>query len=120
MMSTDWQRWPARLWGDDWIAPMSEVLDINRRTIERWRAGEGEPREALQNELRKLALRPEARAVGSVLRRLSRGETLEDIRRDLKAMQIAVDRVAADYRLAECAMSKFETIPALQNRTQSP
>ena len=39
----DWEDSAHRLWGDDFIAPMSEVLGINRRTIERWRAGQGEP-----------------------------------------------------------------------------
>lgn len=102
----NWQEWPERLWGHDWIAPMAEVLDINRRTIERWRAGEGEPNIGLQTEMRRLAMHHEARAVGSVLRRLARGETLEDIRRDVRAMQIAITRVSAD-------MGKYGTIPVL-------
>ncbi len=105
-MTADWQEWPQRLWGDDWIAPMSEVLGINRRTIERWRAGQGAPRLHLQQELRRLALRSEARAIGMVLRRLANGEQLDDIRREVRDMHTALVRVAE-------SVGKFETIAVL-------
>lgn len=111
-VATDWQEWPQRLWGGDWIAPMSEVLAINRRTIERWRAGEGAPHPGLQQELQRLAAYAEPRSVGIVLRRLARGETLDDIRRDLRAMQTALTRVAAEA-------GKYATIPVLEKEIAS-
>lgn len=94
MMGRDWQKWPQRLWGDDWIAPMSEVLEINRRTIERWRAGEGAPRSQLQEQLQRMSQCNDPRAMGAILRRLARGETPDAIRRELQAMQAALDEVA--------------------------
>ena len=105
----DWQEWPQRLWGDDWIAPMSEVLNINRRTIERWRAGEGEPNIGLQTELRRLALRYGARAIGNVLRRMARGETLKEIKADIREHQIATTRI-------EVELGKYGSIPILASR----
>lgn len=94
-----WQQWPERLWGDDWIAPMSEVLGINRRTIERWRAGQGEPNLRLQEELRRLGMHPLARQMGAVLRRMAKGETVADIREDIRAMERAIVQVEKGVNL---------------------
>ncbi len=105
---SNWQSWPKRLWGDDWIAPMSEVLGINRRTIERWRAGQGEPRRELQEDLWRLAMAPEVRAVGQpevraigrALRRLAAGRSFDDIRAEAKMMLVVVKHLeenAAQY-----------------------
>ncbi len=99
MMAYSWQRWPERLWGEDWIAPMSEVLNINRRTVERWRAGQGAPNTRLIGELQRLAMRPEARSIGAVLRRMANGESASDIRRDMRAMELAITQVEEGVNL---------------------
>ena len=88
-----WQSSAAALWGDQWIAPMAEVCRINRRTIERWRAGDGEPNEVIQRDLARLALFPYARQIGDVLRRVANGETLDDVEADCSAIRHATNRV---------------------------
>jgi len=106
-----WQDHAERLWGEEWIAPMSEVLDINRRTIERWRAGEGGPGHGLKVELQRLALHYNARATGGILRRMASGETLDDIRREIREQAVAIASIQA-------AIGKYSTIAILAARTE--
>lgn len=77
----DWTDAAAALWGPDWIAPLSDVWGVNRRTVERWRSGDGAPREPLQAWLIRQASRADAdgRMAGDILRRLARGETAAQI-----------------------------------------
>ena len=110
-MPVAWKDYAIRLWGDDFIAPMSDVLGINRRTIERWNAGEGAPREGLQAELRRIALRSHARQVGTILRRMARGETLADIRADYRAHMVASTAV-------EHELGRYNAIAVLANRNE--
>jgi hypothetical protein len=78
----DWQAACAELWGADWIAPLSEVLRINRRTVERWRSGATAIPEDLADQLWELGRGDEyRRAYGIILRRIAKGEAPETIRR---------------------------------------
>lgn len=96
-MVRDWQEAAQALWGDDWIAPMAEWADINRRTIERWREGKGEPRTELRDRLVQIARRAgtDARSMGDVLRRMARGETADDIRTEIAATRRTLARIEA-------------------------
>lgn len=91
----DWQQAARALWGDDWIAPLSEFISVNRRTIERWRAGEGEPSGAIADGLVGVARRSgyDAAHTGKILRRLSSGETVADITDEIAAMRRSLVRV---------------------------
>lgn len=91
----DWQDAACALWGDDWIAPLSELLGANRRTVERWRAGEGEPRASTAETLVMLARRSgaDARAMGTTLRRISNGETAQDLIDEMNATMRSLRRV---------------------------
>ena len=91
-----WRCDARKLWGDDFIAPMSEVLDLNRRTVQRWNLGEGEPAQRIQLELRRLASRTQAQALGRVLRRMANGERLEDIASDYRAHVSAAKIIEAE------------------------
>lgn len=102
----DWQDSAQRLWGEEFIAPMSEVLMINRRTIERWKAGEGQPSNGIQVEMMRLAMRAESREIGTVLRRMANGTTLDEIDRDIRNQQVAARRVRTD-------LGKFNAISVL-------
>lgn len=97
-MIADWQEAALALWGDEWIAPMSEWSDINRRTIERWKAGAGAPRQRLQDRIVTIAERAgdDAQAMGDVLRRMARGGSINGIREHIAALQRAVDLVEDD------------------------
>lgn len=101
-----WQDHARALWGDEWIAPMSEVLDINRRTIERWRRGDGAPADVIQRSLARIAQRPDPHLIGDVLRRLARGETCDDIAEDYAARRAALQRVRD-------MLGKYHSIPVL-------
>ena len=95
------------MWGDDWIAPLSEVLNINRRTVERWKSGEGNIPPHIAAELVKIPRIGSAqRAYGDILRRLARGETMEDVEASIADQRRAVARVRAD-------LGRFATIPVL-------
>jgi hypothetical protein len=85
---------------------MAEVLGINRRTIERWNAGNGAPRESIQNELRRLAIYPVAREIGDVLRQMAQGVSLDEIEQGIRNQQVAVRRVRA-------SLGKFDAIAIL-------
>lgn len=91
----DWKEAARRLWGDDWIGPLAEVAGINRRTIERWKAGDGAPREIVADTIIMLARRSggDARVTGAVLRRMAGGATEADIRAEINAMKRALERI---------------------------
>lgn len=97
------------LWGDDWIAPLSEVLAVNRRTIERWREGRGQPRPEIIAELARLAALPNTRAVGRMVRRLANGDTLATITAEIEADREAVATIATQ-------IGTYSTIDALKGR----
>lgn len=92
---TGWQEAARNLWGDDWIAPLSELIEVNRRTIERWKSGEGEPRQGIQDALVMLARRSgqDARVMGAVLRRMAAGETADEIMAEINAMRRSLVRI---------------------------
>lgn len=93
----EWKNTCEALWGDDWIAPLSEVLRVNRRTVERWKSGEIEPPQSIVAELVRLPRIGSAqRAYGTMLRRLSRGETLRDIEDSVASEKRAFTRLRAD------------------------
>lgn len=105
-----WQDACQSLWGADWIAPLSEVLDVNRRTIERWRSGEVQIPAHIEADLIRLPrLGSATRAYGDILRRLARGETPEDIETWLAEHRRALARYKAD-------VGRFRAIAVLANR----
>lgn len=91
-----WQEAARRLWGDDWIAPLAEVAGINRRTVERWKAGDGAPREIIADTIIMLARRSGADApiAGAVLRRMVQGETEAGIRAEINAIKRSLERLS--------------------------
>lgn len=102
-----WQSSCEALWGDDWIAPLSEVLAVNRRTVERWKSGDVEIPEHIAAELIRIPRIGSAqRAYGDVLRRLARGESMDDVEQSIADQKRAVARVRAD-------IGKFNTIAVL-------
>jgi len=92
-----WQEAARALWGDDWIAPAADVLAINRRTLERWKAGQGEPRPALARDLISLArgLPEDRRIFGHILRRIALGETPSGIADEIAGMERALRQIKA-------------------------
>jgi len=92
-----WQDACHALWGDNWIAPLSEVLAVNRRTVERWRSGEVQiPRHIEADLIRLPRLGSATRAYGDILRRLARGETVDEISAWLADHRRALARYKAD------------------------
>lgn len=109
-----WQAACEAMWGDEWIAPLSEVLAVNRRTVERWKSGEVEIPKHIAAELIKIPRIGSAmRAYGEILRRLARGETMEDVETSIADQRRAIARVRAD-------LGRFTAITVLAvGRTQS-
>ena len=94
---SDWQSACEGLWGEDWMAPLAEVLGVNRRTVERWRDGQVAIPAHIAAELARLPRIGSAqRAYGDMLRRMARGETLEAIESDLADQRRAIHRLRAD------------------------
>ena len=94
---SNWQDACEALWGDDWIAPLSEVLAVNRRTVERWKSGEIDMPAHIAAELVKLPrLGSATRAYGETLRRLAGGETMDAIEQWIADHKRAVARVKTD------------------------
>lgn len=81
-----------KLWGADWIAPLSEVLAVNRRSVERWRSEAQPAPEWLGPALQRACILAgsEPRVMGDVMRRLAAGE---DVARRIRAEQIALRKV---------------------------
>jgi phage terminase Nu1 subunit (DNA packaging protein) len=76
----DWQKTCVALWGEDWIAPLSEVLDVNRRTVARWKVGDIQiPAHIAADIVRLPKLGTATRAYGEILRRVAHGDTVQDI-----------------------------------------
>ena len=94
---SDWQTSCEGLWGPDWMAPLSDVLGVNRRTVERWREGAVAIPAHISSELVRLPRIGSAqRAYGDMLRRLARGETMDTIESDLADQRRAIHRLRAD------------------------
>jgi len=102
---SDWQDACSRLWGDEWIAPLSEVLAVNRRTVERWNAGDPAIRSEIAVELIRLGRRIDGdsiRPYGTILRRLANGETIPDIHAEMQGMKRAIRRYEHDISQYRC------------------
>lgn len=105
-----WQSACEALWGDDWIAPLSEVLAVNRRTVERWKSGEIDIPRHIAADLNRLPRIGSAqRAYGDTLRRMARGETLSEIEQSIADQRRAVSRARAD-------VGRFNAIAILAGR----
>jgi len=92
-----WQDVCQALWGADWIAPLAEVLAVNRRTVERWRSGAVRIPDAIIADLTRLSRSgPVTRAYGDVLRRIARGETVEGIEAWMSDYRRALARYKSD------------------------
>jgi phage terminase Nu1 subunit (DNA packaging protein) len=92
-----WQSTCEALWGPDWIAPLSEVLAVNRRTVERWKSGDVPIPDHIEAEIVRLPRLGDAtRAYGDLLRRLSGGETVADVEQWIAAQRRAIARYKAD------------------------
>lgn len=91
----DWQEAARRLWGDEWITPLAEVAGVNKRTVERWKAGDGAPPSAITETVTLLARRSgaDARITGTILRRMVAGETEADIRAEINGMKRSLERI---------------------------
>jgi hypothetical protein len=51
-------RWCGEcLYGEHWVSPLARALGVNLRTMQRWVAGQNEPRESLWREIDELLLR---------------------------------------------------------------
>ncbi|MCB8840235.1 hypothetical protein [Aurantimonas sp. VKM B-3413] len=87
-----WQQVCERLWGSDWIAPVSEVLHVNRRTVERWRSGANPMPPQLQEAIENLGrYSTVSRSYGAVLRRIANGETYEQIVEEMQDTRRALE-----------------------------
>lgn len=117
-MTDDWKNAAFLLWGEEWIAPLSEVMGINRRTVERWKAGQGEPREATRQALCGLARRAgsDARVTGGILREMAAGECADAIRGKINAMKRALVKIEAESERIASMRSDGTWPPARDTR----
>lgn len=105
--TVDWRTAAKRMWGDDWIAPLADVLQVSRRTVERWRSGRIPIPEAIARDLASLPdLGQASRSYGSILRRLSTGASVSDIEADIANRRTALLKIISDR-------GKYQTIGAL-------
>lgn len=88
MMWTDTCR---TLWGDDWIAPAAEFLDVNRRTVERWKSGAVTIPPHVERRVSEIPIPDDPRPFGHLLRRLVRGEEIHDLQDWIDRYQDALD-----------------------------
>lgn len=78
----NWTKTCKLLWGDDWIAPLAEVLDVHRKTVERWKSGAIKVPPEVEREIQSMApfaREDVAREYGRLLRRHARGESISDM-----------------------------------------
>lgn len=89
-----WEDVCERLWGQDWIAPLSEVLHVNRRTVERWRSGKVEIPDDVERMIVEASPRPMlTRELGDMLRRVANGATDRDLKKHLDDQGAAYRRI---------------------------
>lgn len=96
----DWQSECEKLWGRDWIAPLSEVLGVNRRTVERWRSGAVTIPSVVDNlicDAMENVRQP--RVMGAVFRMVAKGARPDDIRETLDRMESEEVRTLAGEAL---------------------
>lgn len=98
MSSPDWQAACVKLWGEDWIAPLSEVLGVSRRTVERWRSGDSPISQQLADEIVAASMTAgnEARLYGAFARRLANKEWPADLEAWLVAQRRALNAIYSD------------------------
>jgi hypothetical protein len=105
-----WQSVGCGLWGEDWIAPLSEVLSVNRRTVERWKSGEiAIPKHIADDLIRLPRLGNAQRAYGQCLRELASGLSIEEIEDRARDYRRAATRLRAD-------IGRFNAIAVLAAR----
>lgn len=109
-----WIRIATLLWGEEWISPLSEVFDVHRRTVERWRNGVMPVAPGIVADLMTIeAANRATRAYGALLRRMARGETLADIAESLADQRRALRQLADDG-------GRYIGIPALAGAMPDP
>lgn len=103
MLLEDWQIAAERLFGPDYIIPLSAALRINRRTVERWRSGAVQIPEPVRHSLVSLVERGCASPVyGGVLRIMSAGHSITEIQTAVRQVtQDIEDPGSVARRLAE-------------------
>jgi hypothetical protein len=77
-----WTKACKLLWGEDWIAPLAEVLGKSRKTVERWKVGSVQIPPEVEREIQSMApfaREDVAREYGRLLRRHARGESISDM-----------------------------------------
>jgi hypothetical protein len=95
------------LWGDDWVAPLAQVLGVNRRTVERWRNGDLQiPAHIVAELVRLPRLGSATRHYGELLLRLAAGDRLDELQRCNRDQMRALRRLEAD-------LGRYAAIPVL-------
>ena len=91
-----WRDDATALWGEDFVEPMALVLDVNQRTVERWKAGQVEPPDGVLQDLQELhAFKPsDPKAVGAAAKLVAL-LGLSEARSRCRRMYESVDLVEA-------------------------
>ncbi len=78
--TSDWRDGARRLWGDDWIVPLSEVMGIDRHLVARWASGETPIAPEIANQIIALAdaAHPHTSGVGQIARLIANGHNVGD------------------------------------------
>jgi hypothetical protein len=90
-----WELVCIRLWGADYGAALAEALGISDRTVRYWRAGRSRVNPDIVETLKRLDFytlglpEPLMKAIGRALRRLGRGETMEQLAERIHADESA-------------------------------
>ena len=103
----DWKQACVSLWGEDWIAPLSEVLKVSRRTVERWKAGTHPIPALIEGDLVALVAElivrepgtPYPAIYGEMMRRFSSGESQVEIVESLNLRSDALHDVVTDQSM---------------------
>lgn len=106
--SSDWRDICQSLWGDDWMQPASDVIGVNRRTVERWRAGHQTVPPAVIAALLSIPMdvgEPVIRAYGRILRQVALNGSLSSIAAYIEVQRHAFGLVSRD--LAEGRLATF-------------
>ncbi len=91
-----WQEAAVLLWGEDFVAPMSECLGVNRRTVSRWKTGVIDiPPEVAMMLTQSTPRQTMTRDLGDVMRRIAGGASVRDVREQIENQGAALRRYMA-------------------------
>ncbi len=116
----EWDDVAVLLWGEDFVAPLSECLGVNRRTVSRWKTGVIDiPSDIRQAIIECTPHQTMTRELGETMRKIAAGDSPSDVKRGLEAQASALLRFKSMQK-SGAHLAQIITAQSLDNGERDP